>query len=54
VQDTQQRFDEVFDTLDQERRRFDRELRRLTVAAAYLGTVLVGLCRRPGGKFGAL
>jgi hypothetical protein len=49
VQDTQQRFDEVFDVLDQERRRFDRDLRRLATAAAYLGTVLVGLDPRPSG-----
>ena len=40
MQDTQQRFDEVFDALKQERQRVDENLRRLTAAAAYLRAYL--------------
>ena len=36
----QRRFDEVLDTLEQERQRVDEDLRRLVVAAAYLRTML--------------
>jgi hypothetical protein len=38
--DTQQRFNEVLDTLEQERQRVNENLRRLTVAAAYLRAML--------------
>ena len=40
--DTQEegRFDEVLWMLEQERERFDEELRRLTIAAGYLRTLL--------------
>ena len=40
MQDTQWRFNEVLDTLEQERQRVDEDLRRLTVAAAYLRAML--------------
>jgi hypothetical protein len=40
VKDTHSLFDEVFDMLEQERRRFDEELGRLTAAAAYLRALL--------------
>jgi hypothetical protein len=40
VKDTHSLFDEVFDMLEQERRRFDEDLGRLTAAAAYLRTLL--------------
>ena len=40
MQDNKRRFDEVLYALEQERRRFDEELRRLSVAAAYLRTLL--------------
>jgi hypothetical protein len=40
MQDEQQRFDEVLDALDQERQRFDEDLKRLIVAAAYLRPLL--------------
>jgi hypothetical protein len=40
MQDTQQRFDEVFSTLKHERQRVDEDLRRLTAAAAYLRNLL--------------
>ena len=45
-----QRIDEVLDTLEQERRRVERDLQRLTAAAAYLGTVLARLNHRPVSK----
>lgn len=38
--DKRQRFDEVLDTLEEERRRVDEDLRRLAVVAAYLRTLL--------------
>ena len=40
MQETQHRFDEVLYMLEQERKRFDEDLRRLTIAAAYLRTLL--------------
>jgi len=40
VLDEQHRFDEVLGTLEQERLRVDRDLRRLAAAAVYLGTLL--------------
>jgi hypothetical protein len=40
MQDTRWRFNEVLDTLEQERQRVDEDLRRLTVAAAYLRAML--------------
>jgi hypothetical protein len=46
MQDTQHRFDEVFDALEQERERFDEDLRRLTIAAAYLRSLLPQRRRR--------
>jgi hypothetical protein len=36
MRDEQQRFDEVLDALERERQRIDEDLKRLTVAAAYL------------------
>jgi hypothetical protein len=45
-----QRIDEVLDTLEQERQRVERDLQRLTAAAAYLGTVLARLNHRPVRK----
>jgi hypothetical protein len=42
-----QRIDEVLDTLEQERQRVERDLQRLTAAAAYLGAVLAKLNHRP-------
>jgi hypothetical protein len=38
--DQRQRFNEVLDTLEQERQRVDEDLRRLVVAAAYLRAML--------------
>jgi hypothetical protein len=35
-----ERFDEVLCMLEQERKRFDEDLRRLTLAAAYLRAML--------------
>jgi hypothetical protein len=43
---TQQRFDEVLDELERERQRVDEDLRRLTVAAAYLRALLPPRRRR--------
>jgi hypothetical protein len=40
MQDTQRRFDEVFDMLEHERQRVDEDLRRLTAVAAYLRGLL--------------
>ena len=40
MQDEQQRFDEVLDALERERQRFDEDLKRLAVAAAYLRPLL--------------
>ena len=40
MRDEQQRFDEVLDALERERQRFDEDLKRLTVAAAYLRPLL--------------
>jgi hypothetical protein len=40
MMDTRQRFDEVLDALEEERRRVDEDLRRLAVVAAYLRTLL--------------
>ena len=40
MQDNKRRFDEVLYALEQERRRFDEDLRRFAVAAAYLRTLL--------------
>jgi hypothetical protein len=40
LQDTQRRFDDVFDALEREQQRFDEDLRRLTIAAAYLRELL--------------
>ena len=40
MQETQHRFDEVLYMLEQERKRFDEDLRRLAIAAAYLRTLL--------------
>ena len=40
------RFDEVLRMLEQERKRFDEDLRRLTIAAAYLRALLPGRRRR--------
>ena len=40
MRDGQRRFDEVLDALEQERRRFDEGLKRLTLAAAYLRPLL--------------
>jgi hypothetical protein len=45
-----QRIDEVLDSLEQERQRVDRDLQRLTTAAAYLGAVLAGLNHRPAKR----
>jgi hypothetical protein len=44
--DTRQRFDEVLDTLEVERRRVDEDLKRLAVVAAYLRTLLPRRRRR--------
>ena len=49
-----QRIDEVLDTLEQERQRVERDLQRLTAAAAYLGTVLARLNHRPVRKLEGL
>jgi len=49
-----QRIDEVLDTLEQERQRVERDLQRLTAAAAYLGTVLAKLNHRPVRKLEGL
>jgi hypothetical protein len=40
MQDIQCRFEEVLYMLEQERVRFDEDLRRLTIAAAYLRELL--------------
>ena len=40
MRDEQQRFDEVLDALERERQRFDEDLKRLIVAAAYLRPLL--------------
>ena len=40
MQDAQRRFDEVLDALERERQRFDEDLKRLTLAAAYLRPLL--------------
>ena len=40
MQDTRRRFDEALYALEQARRRADEDLRRLTVAAAYLRALL--------------
>jgi hypothetical protein len=48
-----QRIDEVLDTLEQERQCVERDLQRLTAAAAYLGTVLARLNHRPVRKLEA-
>jgi hypothetical protein len=47
MQDEQRRFDEVLDdALERERQRFDEDLRRLTLAAAYLRPLLPWRRRR--------
>ena len=46
MQDAQRRFDEVLDALEWERQRFDEDLRRLTLAAAYLRPLLPRRRRR--------
>ena len=38
--DERRRFNEVLDTLEQERQRVEEDLRRLVIAAAYLRTML--------------
>jgi hypothetical protein len=40
MQQTRRRFGEVLYMLEQERKRFDEDLRRLTIAAAYLRALL--------------
>jgi hypothetical protein len=40
MHDKRHRFNEVLETLEQERQRVDEDLRRLVVAAAYLRTML--------------
>jgi hypothetical protein len=40
MQYTRQRFDEVLDTLHQERQRADKDLKRLAAVAVYLGALL--------------
>jgi hypothetical protein len=40
MRDEQRRFDEVLDALERERQRFDEDLKRLIVAAAYLRPLL--------------
>ena len=40
MRDEQRRFDEVLDDLERVRQRFDEDLRRLTLAAAYLRPLL--------------
>ena len=40
MRDEQQKFDEVLDALERERQRFDEDLKRLIVAAAYLRPLL--------------
>jgi hypothetical protein len=47
MQDAQRRFDEVLDALERERQRFDEDLKRLTLAAAYLRPLLP---RRPARR----
>ena len=42
-----QRIDEVFYMLEQERKRAERDLQRLAAAAAYLAAVLAALKHRP-------
>ncbi len=42
----EQRFDEVLRELEEERQRVDEDLRRFTVAAAYLRTLLLPPRRR--------
>ena len=46
------RFEEVLETLEKERQRFDEDLRRLTAAAAYLRALLPARrrSRLPGGR----
>jgi hypothetical protein len=46
VKDTHSIFDEVLEMLQQERRRFDEDLERLTVAATYLISLLPASKRR--------
>jgi hypothetical protein len=46
MQDAQRGFDEVLDALERERQRFDEDLRRLTLAAAYLRPLLPRRRRR--------
>jgi hypothetical protein len=46
MQETPRRFDEVLYMLEQERKRFDEDLRRLTIAAAYLRALLPKRCMR--------
>ncbi len=46
MQDAQRRFDEVLDALERERQRFDEDLRRLILAAAYLRPLLPRRRRR--------
>jgi hypothetical protein len=46
MRDAQRRFDEVLDALEQERQRFDEDLKRLIVAAAYLRPLLPPRCAR--------
>ena len=45
--DTQGRFGEVLDMLEQERQRFNEDLNRLTLAASYLRELLPDRRRRP-------
>ena len=40
MRDTHHRFDEVLDALERERQRFDDDLRRFAIAAAYLRALL--------------
>ncbi len=46
MRDEQRRFDEVLDALERERQRFEEDLKRLIVAAAFLRSLLPPRCAR--------